>query len=676
MELFGYLCSPLCKAKAESHGLDIPVFEGQKSVIEARLWRKTVRVATTVCAALALLCGVWIWYRFFGSMPKPIFSVHFPEAAYSGQSVIAGKDQIIFLHGGTLARHDMKQKKEIWSLYLVDKSEIERGIAQMMKHSKAAIDRANSDDPENVPKMPDADEMRLEMERGAAASLQLRVVGQNIWVQTPGKLIRYDYDNGKPVKEIPLKNGFANLMHRGDELLLLDEEQGKQNLTRINLNTCESRTDEIAGPKTADTAGTEPSKNNATRAGAGGTSKGSSATAGLPIGMPGKDAGRALDPAKVAQQAQNLSYPGKIALPAVLANSRSQERTLKELNDTGNSPAPQKRTVQPEEPFLLIPTQDGFVRFNVKLLEEKLVSRTAMKAAAAKSALSGEVTAGKSMDVANEILNEMQRERGGDTIEEDESRYQVKLSNPDGSSEWSGEVIGHPQLYPLQTVNVVAANKSIIVLDKNNQQLWKSSLTYNVVGGLDESAGEETGAGHGPCVEHKDTLYVFDQGVLSAFDLKTGNARWRVPSVGIAGLFFDEKGMLYVNTTDANPDTIKFSRQIDISQRQSSMLLKIDPKNGKILWTAQPGGWVNYVSGKFIYSVQSYTPDAEEGGFGSIAGMGGGKAYLRIKRINPSNGRVLWEHYEARGPLDVEFDKNTIRLVFKKEVEVLRFLSL
>src|SRR3989442_5753541 len=39
MELFGYVCSPLCKAKAESRGIEIPVYEGQKSVVEARLWR-------------------------------------------------------------------------------------------------------------------------------------------------------------------------------------------------------------------------------------------------------------------------------------------------------------------------------------------------------------------------------------------------------------------------------------------------------------------------------------------------------------------------------------------------------------------------------------------------------------------------------------------------------------
>ena len=39
-------------------------------------------------------------------------------------------------------------------------------------------------------------------------------------------------------------------------------------------------------------------------------------------------------------------------------------------------------------------------------------------------------------------------------------------------------------------------------------------------------------------------------------------------------------------------------------------------------------------------------------------------------------GREMWEHYEPRGPVEVQFDKNVIRVVFKKEVEVLRFLSL
>src|SRR6266446_9599179 len=36
MELFGYVCSALCKAKAETQGIQLPVYENQKTAVEAR----------------------------------------------------------------------------------------------------------------------------------------------------------------------------------------------------------------------------------------------------------------------------------------------------------------------------------------------------------------------------------------------------------------------------------------------------------------------------------------------------------------------------------------------------------------------------------------------------------------------------------------------------------------
>jgi len=177
-------------------------------------------------------------------------------------------------------------------------------------------------------------------------------------------------------------------------------------------------------------------------------------------------------------------------------------------------------------------------------------------------------------------------------------------------------------------------------------------------------------------VEHNGALYVIDEGVLTAFDLATGNARWRLPSIGIAGLFFDDKGMIYVNTTTAGPQNLKYSRQIDISERTSSVVFKIDLRSGKILWSTEPGGMVAYVSGQFVYVVQSYQPDeGEQDPYQPETGFER-QPYLRIKRINPKNGRQMWEHFQQRAPVDVQFDKNSIRLVFKKEVQVLRFLAL
>ena len=74
------------------------------------------------------------------------------------------------------------------------------------------------------------------------------------------------------------------------------------------------------------------------------------------------------------------------------------------------------------------------------LLERKLVSREAMKAAPKKSALEGNVSAANSMAVANEMLNEMQRERGS-KVTEDLSRYQVTVKRAGSSTpvdRWGG----------------------------------------------------------------------------------------------------------------------------------------------------------------------------------------------------------------------------------------------
>ena len=662
MELFGYLCSPLCKAKADSHGVKVPIYQGQQSVLEARLWRRMAWVAWSAGAVAVALLGFWIWYSWFGSAPKVVFSIRFPEPAYSGQSAFAGKEQIIFLHGGTLARHDMQQKKQLWARYLIDKNEIQAEVAKEIEETKALIYKANNEGREHVPKMPDPEKLAISLEQSAAASLELRVRGQNIWIVSPGKIVRYDWATGKPAQEIPIPPGYGSLIARGEEILLMNAEAGRPIVTSINLTTCGSRTIEVGGQEIIASSGVGPDQR-----------RPKADKAGLPTGLPGRDAGKPMDPAKVAQQAQHMSGPAKLALPAVLANSWSQERTLAELDDQ-RAPNAQPSSAPPRlRHVTLIPSKDGFVEFSSQLLEHKTISHTAIKGPAAKSVLEGPVNVTQSPEVANEILNEMQRERGGDVVEEDVSRYQVTLRRAGTADVWTGEVVGYPSLFPLPSVNVLAANKQILVFDKSNKKLWQSSLNYNLSGGLGALDTENAPYGQGPCVESKDSLYVFDEGVLTAFDLRTGNARWRLPSVGITGIFFDDRGLMYVNTTSANPEKLKFSRQININQKTSSIVLKIDPAKGKILWTAEPGGLVNYVSGKYIYAVQSFTPDEEEDNpYQQDSGL---LPHLSIKRLNPRNGHEMWEHYQQRAPVDVQFDKNTVRLVFKKEVQVLKCLS-
>jgi len=660
LEVFGYFCSPLCKNKADLQGLAAPVYAGQKFQVEARFWRKAGSVFGSIGIAMALALGFWIWYAWFGSVPRSHFSVRFDDTdrAYSGASRLIGKDQLVFLHGGTLARYDLKTKKPVWSLELVTKDQI-ADIVKLENDMRTRESQAR----EFVPIPPPGSQER-EAKITLQRELSLQVSGQNIWVVKSDKLTHYDWDSGKVLKEIPLQQFSGEIFPRKDELLVLQGTGvGSQSVTHISLANGEEHTEEFHDPGAVTVASAQ---------GASGSSR-SSAT--------GAAGGQPPDAQKLAERARNLNLPGRIALPALLANEIHQQQIMAELRDNNpGRPRPENaRKLQREAAhYMLVPGQNGYMQIAVRLLEEHIVTREAMKAPPTKSALDGDLTVAKTADVANEMLNEMQRNAGGDKVSEDQSRYQVTLHRPDSTDtpDWTGEVIGPPQLFPLKTVTVLAAGKTIIVFDKSNKKLWEATLTYPVSAGYRGFAGAESQFGDGPCVEHDSLLYVFDQAVLSAFDLATGSARWRLPSIGVVGLFFDGQGMVYVNTTTGNPDDIKYARQIDVTKSTSAVLLKVDPRTGKTLWSIKPGGFICYLSGKVIYTVQSYDPNPSDVEVLSDSLQGLQKPpYLRIARINPKNGRVLWEHYQDRAPFSIQFKDNFIELIFKREVQVLQYLS-
>ena len=655
MELFGYLCSPFCKTKAEALKIDVPFYAGQKTVVEAKYWKKAGKISTVAGSVLAVLFGFWFWYAWIGSVPHTNFSVRFDDAnrAYAGGSQLVGQDQIVFLHGGTLARYDLKTKKPVWSLELITKDQ----IADIVKWEEDLRARANQSG-EGIPSPPAGSQER-EAKIALQLELSLHVSGQNVWVAGLDKLTHYDWASGRVLQEIPLPQRGGELVEKGDELLQI----GAQSITHISLANGEEHSEEFH----------EPGAVAAASAGGAGGSSGSSA--------PVAAAGQPPDAQKLAEQARNLNLPGRIALPALLANEMHEQQIMAELKD--NNPA-RPRPATPGKPqreaarFTLVPGPNGYMQIAVRLLEEHIVTRSAMKAPPKKSALDGDLTVSKTADVANEMLNEMQRNSGGGNVSEDQSRYQVTLHRPDSTAtpDWTGEVVGPPQLFPLKTVNVLAAGRTVIVFDKSNKKLWEATLTYPVSAGPREFGDGKSQFGAGPCVEHGDTLYVFDQAVLSAYNLATGNARWRLPSVGVVGLFFDDRGMLYVNTTTGNPEDIKYARQIDITKSTDAVLLKIDPRTGKTLWSVRPGGFVCHLSGKFIYTLQSYDPNPTDVEVLSDTMEGLQKPpYLRVARISPKDGRELWQFYQDRAPVSFRFNDNFIELVFKKEVQVLKFLT-
>jgi hypothetical protein len=497
-------------------------------------------------------------------------------------------------------------------------------------------------------------------------------------VVTPDKLVGYDWDSGKASRELPFGEGFRNAHRTGDELVLTAmTTPGFQTIKHVNLANGETTTEQMTKASLAALVA-KASTNAAARAGtnqAAATGAAPGSTAARIIVANTRPADQPLDPAAVAARAPNMSFPARLALPATLSAAANQQRLAAELNgdsDVAVRRPPATRPVQEFENVEAIPAADGPVLLTVKLIEQRFVEREAMKAPPKQSALNATTTAANSAVVANEMLNEMQRERGSKVIE-DQSRYQVTLrrANKDAPV-WQDEVIGPVRLYPLHTVDVLVSGTTAHVLDHQNKKLWESKLNFPVVGG---GADEGPDSGTGPCVERGDMLYIADQGVLSCFDLSTGNARWRLPSVGIAALIFDDKGGLYVNTTTAGPESIKYSKQIDLMDQTTAVVLKMDPKTGKTLWSAPNVGHVGYVWGKYIFTVitdEGNLPDDELGAMPVIAHS----PFLTIIRLDAGNGRVLWRYGEKRCPIDVQFNRNTIQILYQKEMQHLKFLAL
>lgn len=678
MQLFGYVCSPHCKEKADLQGIEIPVFAGQRDVVQNREWGKIALIAKLAAALIIVGVGVWIWYAWFGSQPKPSFAVRFEdEPAMSGSSAVCPEGQIVFLHGSKLARYDLKSKKEVWLRHLVDKKKIADKAAAEVKEMQAEAAKGD-----RTWKIPDVQELTKDLTRAAESSLSLEVRGQNIWVADGGKIRRYDWATGEAKDSVEFNGEFSAAIHRGDELELREPlEFGRLAITRFNLASGKVSKTEIGDlPKVETPAvATAASKTNK-------NAKTSTVASKTPTKLTSTPGAKPLDPQKLAAAVGSASVPAKLAAPATISVAVQQQRAMKEMEDMDalDEGRFSSKSVSPKEPgreyTRLIPTADGFIQFSTKLLEWRIVERNAMKAAPKKSALEGNVSAASSMEVANELLNEMQRNSGDSVEREDQSRYQVKVHV--GGKElpdWEGEFVGKAAVYPQQTVNVVVGGKTLIVLDKSNKKKWESTLSYPLSGGGSYFEDDEDAlrTGLGPVVERGDTLYIFDQGVLSAFETATGNARWRLPSVGVSGLYFDDQGMIYVNTTTASPEKIKYSKQIDVTDRTDDIVIKLDAKNGREIWKHSMGGTIAHLSGKYIYTMSFIGPleDNEEISPEMVAMGVQTKPYLRIRRINPKNGRVMWDYYQPRGPLDVKIHENTFQVVLKKEVQVLKFLT-
>lgn len=660
MRLYGYVCSGTCQSRAELTGLQIPVYEFQEAVQMRKYQRRLNRTIFGTAAAAILILSAWLWYALVASQPRPVYTKRFPQPATAGVVHLIDRDGLLTLHGGTLTRHDLKTRSEVWSISLGDKVKLlEEAQAQVRQFETDLQRAARAGQNPGPTRLPTLGEVTAALESQYRSAIHMEVRGANIWLAQPDRIIRLEWATGKTLQELPLAFSLAAPTVTGDELFVWRSLNSSETLVlRVDLKSGSVATNRFASSATS---------GDLTHA----------RLVGALNPQTADRSGTALDPNRIAAQAKRLPVQGRLALPATISIQQGQNRLMQEIDEQENGP---RRTVEsePHPPDLsahthAIATRQGPAEFTRQMIEERIVMRPAMKEPPKKSALDGPATASATIEAANELLNALQRERGGAMIAEDESIYRVSLRTPGG--EWRAEVSGPPTVFALETLNLVIAGKRVIALDSQARLRWEHTLNYRL--GPEAHAIRSNGDGNcGSIAEHAGTVYIADQGVLTALNAAAGEVKWRLPSVGVSGLFFDSAGMMYVNTTSADPDSVKYSRQIDVLGAANPVILKLDAATGTILWRLENRGLAYQLAGKSIYTLEARQPDDHEDAQ-AVLGLrpAADAGYFRLRRLRARDGGLQWDLEQQRGPLAVEIVGHSIQLLFPRELQVLRFFE-
>lgn len=335
-------------------------------------------------------------------------------------------------------------------------------------------------------------------------------------------------------------------------------------------------------------------------------------------------AGTTASPAKPGS-IRPVSTPARLVAPALSAISNNQQRLETEMRNPSAPTTAANGAVSPGDPTL-IATRYGIFEFTAKPVGQRTVN-------------------GESASSYNTTVR--------------------SLSGND-KGEWTGDIPGLPELHALPSVTLLIGDRAVIALDKKAKKIWEKRLEGGVrYPTRDLFVPENDLDGDGPCIEHDGVIFICDRIGMTAFDAQTGEVRWRLATADIYGIVFGDGNTIYANSTIASGD------------QAHSVISKLDGATGKTLWRIEREGAIAYASGPFVYALESYKgdDDAADGveGFNTVFHV---SPYVRVKRIEPASGRVLWHHFQQRFPLDVQLNRNTFQILFKKEAQLLKFISL
>jgi outer membrane protein assembly factor BamB len=452
-------------------------------------------------------------------------------------------------------------------------------------------------------------------ESAESARPQTYLDKDSIWICLGDRVLRLNRATGEMKQTIPITGQFQSFTPSDTSLLVVSAQNETTRLAcRIDLASGEVSTDEISVPR-------------------------------------------------AQKQAMPNELPSNVQPTAgvLLAQALDEQKFNKPLNAMSSE---------------FFSTGANLVELRVKLLQPKVTFVQSIKPRGPTHINSSLSASTSTADVEEEVFNDIKRDQTGGVKGIDESRYEATIRRWLGGAapvEWKGDVTGVPMFFSLKTVDLLVAGKLLTVFDKENKKLFEAQLAYPINNRYLPDRWDRHSV---PAVEGNGGLYFFDEGVLTAFSLPSGEVRWRLTSVGISKVQFDDHGLLYVDSTSNSPDDIQYSDQIKLDQA-APVLLKIEPSSGKILWQVAQEGQGCFLSGPFLY-----TASAEQGGIALANGLAeavnaprpDAPVYFHIYRLDPVDGKILWTFYREEAPAEYSFQQNRFLLRFGSDVQVWKFL--
>ena len=226
MEIHGYACSTFCRKRADAAGQELPVYAKQRSVIEARITRLVTRIVWAVAVLVAVVLGAWIWYLFWGSHPRMIYSEKLPHGDRARFYQLLVPNQLLSIKATQMSLFDVAQQKQLWSIPL-----------NVGFSPPPALDPSKPNIEEQVELYPRPHVM---------------ATTNDLWILFPGRLVQYDRRSGVRKQEIPVNPPFFGLAENAGGITVVSaDESDRRIITRIKFSDGSVQTEPIDAPAPA-----------------------------------------------------------------------------------------------------------------------------------------------------------------------------------------------------------------------------------------------------------------------------------------------------------------------------------------------------------------------------------------------------------------------------------------